>query len=116
MESKKKMTIVAIILIVAIAGGLIFLVNSLLPHPDITSVSKDLEYTGSYTLYIDVDLVNRGGSGEVTVWFKVTQGINSWKKSKKVYMRSGERLSMRTAFHEVSGWDTDSHYEVWCET
>jgi len=87
--------------------------------PSVEITSKNLR-TGNvgleYTAWVDVSIHNSGGPGTVVVWCEVTQGTNSWKKSKSVHLESQGSEDLTFTFAEVAFWTTQStYYRVWVE-
>ena len=84
-------------------GGIRQAIQGTLP-PDIemTSINtrsgaKGLDYVG----YVDISVYNSGGKGTITVWVEVTQGSNSWTKTKSVYLDHQGSADLTFEFREV---------------
>lgn len=84
-------------------GGIEQAIKGTLP-PDIEMTSmntrsgaKGLDYVG----YVDVSVYNSGGKGTITVWVEVTQGSNSWTKTKSVYLDHQGSADLTFEFREV---------------
>ena len=108
--STSSLLVIAIIII----GGYIFftmgsggikqaVISTYPPDIEITSMdtrsgSVGLDYVG----YVDVSVYNKGGKGTITVWVEVTQGTNTWKKSKSVYLDYQDSANLTFEFREVT--------------
>lgn len=83
--------------------------GTLPPDIEITSTNsrsgtKGFDYVG----YVDVSVYNSGGKGTITVFVEVTQGSNTWKKTKSVYLDQQGSADLTFEFAEVgilSSWN-----------
>ena len=87
------------------------------PKYSITSKVSREGYEGADKVgYIDVTVLNNGGTGKGTVYAKVTQGSNEWTKSKSVNLGNDESTTLSFRFTEIQFWTLDSwSYTVWVD-
>ena len=118
----KNLTIILLIVgigILAIAifgvGGIGDLVKRIKPpNVEITTAEARRALEGwDHVVYVDVSVHNHGGSGTVVIWCEITQGDQSWKKSKNIHLDLKESRDLNFRFSEVGV--AGFKYQVWGE-
>lgn len=66
-----------------------------------------------YTAWVDVSVHNYGGAGTVTVWAKIEQGDDMWKKSEGIYLDAKGSEDLTFEFREVELGGGTIHWSAW---
>jgi len=119
MKSKKLIWILVITLLL-IGGGVIManyqsiFSSVVLPNPKIISSQADGSSSKlfNYSVKVKGTVTNKGGDGTVIVEATLTQGENSWTKTKDLYMNSYATEEFQIVFDEAKFLDEEPEYSI----